>query len=317
MHQHNSHSNGEQSVEGSTKSRDLGECKFTSIARKYLRDEAIKPHVFGTVRSKIDRTGHQSDASSSWPKQRCYPFHSLVSPLRTTAESTIQFLHKKRWPLPLNVWRRSLIQQEPMLHQFPVVGLRAHLKPGFRLWALLPHFIMEIGKGKHSLHSHDLVSYTEIIPSNYQAPWPEKPWIDWTKLLWCVNYFDRNGDESYSDIGLGTDYFVIDNDCILPAPDLVLVGVQFWLPRLKFSTLEDHYRINTWESVAFHESMNRILQLGIRSHIHLTTPSHFLVCPSLRKCNLCCCHRPLWWPACTRVADSITESVASRNHVRD
>ena len=311
------HSNGETSVEGSTKITGIfGENVFTSkVARKYLSDEAYKS-LMSSVKSgqKIDRTmAHQiANGIRSWAETKGVThFTHWFQPLTgTTAEKHDSFFTIKSDGTAIEQFEGdALIQQEPDASSFPSGGLRATFEArGYTAWdPSSPAFIMEIGKGKTLCIPTIFVSYTgESL--DYKAPLLKALESLNKAAVDVCNYFDRNVTRVTATLGWEQEYFVIDEGLHNARPDLVLSGrTVFGHAPAKGQQLEDHYFGSIPERVyAFmkdYEEEAYKLGIPLRTRHNEVAPSQFECAPIFEECNLAVDHNTLLMDIMYRVAD--------------
>ena len=311
------HSNGETSVEGSTKITGIfGDNVFTSkVARKYLSDEAYKS-LMSSVKSgqKIDRAmAHQiANGIRSWAEAKGVThFTHWFQPLTgTTAEKHDSFFTIKSDGTPIEQFEGdALIQQEPDASSFPSGGLRATFEArGYTAWdPSSPAFIMEIGKGKTLCIPTIFVSYTgESL--DYKAPLLKALEALNKAAVDVCHYFDRNVTRVTATLGWEQEYFVIDEGLHNARPDLVLSGrTVFGHAPAKGQQLEDHYFGSIPERVyAFmkdYEEEAYKLGIPLRTRHNEVAPSQFECAPIFEECNLAVDHNTLLMDVMYRVAD--------------
>jgi glutamine synthetase len=311
------HSNGETSVEGSTKITGIfGENVFTSkVARKYLSDEAYKS-LMSSVKSgqKIDRAmAHQiANGIRSWAEAKGVThFTHWFQPLTgTTAEKHDSFFTIKSDGTPIEQFEGdALIQQEPDASSFPSGGLRATFEArGYTAWdPSSPAFIMEIGNGKTLCIPTIFVSYTgESL--DYKAPLLKALEALNKAAVDVCNYFDRNVTRVTATLGWEQEYFVIDEGLHNARPDLVLSGrTVYGHAPAKGQQLEDHYFGSIPERVyAFmkdYEEEAYKLGIPLRTRHNEVAPSQFECAPIFEECNLAVDHNTLLMDVMYRVAD--------------
>ena len=311
------HSNGETSVEGSTKITGIfGENVFTSkVARKYLSDEAYKS-LMSSVKSgqKIDRgMAHQiANGIRSWAEAKGVThFTHWFQPLTgTTAEKHDSFFTIKSDGTPIEQFEGdALIQQEPDASSFPSGGLRATFEArGYTAWdPSSPAFIMEIGNGKTLCIPTIFVSYTgESL--DYKAPLLKALEALNKAAVDVCNYFDRNVTRVTATLGWEQEYFVIDEGLHNARPDLVLSGrTVYGHAPAKGQQLEDHYFGSIPERVyAFmkdYEEESYKLGIPLRTRHNEVAPSQFECAPIFEECNLAVDHNTLLMDVMYRVAD--------------
>ncbi len=262
--------------------------------QKYLSKEAYEAVVTAVDKgTRIDRKMADQVASGmkSWAMELgathySHWFHPLTE---GTAEKHDAFIeHDGNGGVVENFSGKLLVQQEPDASSFPSGGIRNTFEArGYTAWdPSSPAFII----GKTLSIPTIFVSYTgEAL--DYKTPLLKAlNAVDKAAVDVC-QYFDRNVNKVYSNIGWEQEYFLIDEALYYARPDLSLTErTLMGHASAKDQQLEDHYFSSIPERVTYfmHDFEIAAYKLGIpiKTRHNEVAPNQYEVAPIYEETNL-------------------------------
>jgi len=262
--------------------------------QKYLSKEAYEAVVTAVDKgTRIDRKMADQVASGmkAWAMEMgathySHWFHPLTE---GTAEKHDAFIeHDGNGGVVENFSGKLLVQQEPDASSFPSGGIRNTFEArGYTAWdPSSPAFII----GKTLSIPTIFVSYTgEAL--DYKTPLLKAlNAVDKAAVDVC-QYFDRNVNKVYSNIGWEQEYFLIDEALYYARPDLSLTErTLMGHASAKDQQLEDHYFSSIPERVTYFMQDFEIaaykLGIPLKTRHNEVAPNQYEVAPIYEETNL-------------------------------